>query len=215
MESGTELVRWARRVSPGQIRRLYREYAQGIVDEMLIEEVAFGLYARCQSILAVKAAKEGRITCPACGAAVYRRGGRNDPITCVCGWATTWHEYRGTFRRRQLNDGGAADVFEGFVARLAAAQSPHEKMRLIDWLIHECHKQFDQSAGTQRWLRPVAPNLIRATMEECVALLDELAYGDVAGAKEEQADWRERLREGRDWMMKQAEARRRERRQRE
>jgi len=57
MTEGVELVRWANRVSPGKIRRLYESCARGIVDEHLLDEVAYGFYARCESILTIKAAK--------------------------------------------------------------------------------------------------------------------------------------------------------------
>ena len=51
MPEGVGDVRWASRVNPATIRRLYETDARGIVDEDLIDEVGFALYARCQSIL--------------------------------------------------------------------------------------------------------------------------------------------------------------------
>ncbi len=204
MAQPTDLVRWATRVSPGRIRRLYAAFAQGIVDEPLLDEVAYGLYARCQSILAVKAAKEGRVTCPQCGAIVTRaRGKRDGEIVCsACSWATTWFAYRKTFLRKQLNHGCAADVFEAYVRRLPSQQTPSQKMMLVDWLLHECHKVSYVPEGAPSWVRPIAPNLLDATMEECVALLDELA--GVTGKEAEQRAWRERLAEGREEMMRQS-----------
>jgi len=200
MVNGAEAINWAPRVAPGAIRRLFRAYAQGIVDEELLEEVAYGLYARCQSILTVKAAKEGKVQCPKCGHAILRqRGGRNQAIGCAgCGWETTWFAYRKTFLRRQLHHGGAAEVFAAYVQRFPALRSPDEKMLLVDWLIHECHKMAD--AGGDRFpVRPVGPNLIRATMTEVIALLDELAFGPASGpeAREAHLAWRRQLDEGR------------------
>jgi predicted RNA-binding Zn-ribbon protein involved in translation (DUF1610 family) len=207
MAQPTDLIRWAARVSPGRIRRLYRAFAQGIIDEPLLDEVAYGLYARCQSILAVKAAKEGRVTCPQCGATIARaRGRRDDAIACAsCEWATTWFAYRKTFLRKQLNHGGAADVFEEYVRRLPSQQTPSRKMMLVDWLLHECHKVSYLPEEAPAWVRPIAPNLLDATMEECVALLDELA--GVTGREGEQRAWRQRLDEGRDEMMRRARGR--------
>ena len=202
-------VRWAGRVSRGKIRRLYESYSRGIVDGELLDEVGFGLLARCQSILTVKAAKEGRVTCPGCGQVVpRRRGRRDDPIVCErCGWETSWFAYRKSFLRRQLNHGGAADVFVQYSERFPAATSPDAKMRLIDWLIHECHKVRYVPDGNPSWVRPVATNLIDGTMEELLVFLDELAYGDT-GTPEAKAAWRERLEEGRKTMMESVRQRR-------
>jgi uncharacterized Zn finger protein (UPF0148 family) len=202
MAQPTDLVRWAARVSPGRIRRLYRAFAQGVVDEPLLDEVAYGLYARCQSILAVKAAKEGRVTCPQCGAIIIRaRGQRNGEIVCpACRWATTWFAYRRTYLRKQLNHGGAADVFEEYVRRLPSQQTPAQKMMLVDWLLHECHKAGYVPEDAPAWVRPIAPNLLDATMEECISLLDELA--GVTGREQQQRAWRRRLDEGREEMMR-------------
>ena len=200
MVNGVEAISWAPRVPPGAIRRLYRAYAQGIVDEELLEEVAYGLYARCQSILTVKAAKEGKVTCPCCGHVIVReRGGKDEPIRCrECGWQATWFGYRKTFLRRQLHHGGAAEVFGAYVERFPALRSPDEKMLLVDSLIHECHKMAD-AAGDRFPVRPVGPNLIRATMTEVIALLDELAFGPASGpeAREAHLAWRRKLDEGR------------------
>jgi hypothetical protein len=209
MTQGIEAVRWARRVSPAKIRRLYQTYASGIVDEELIDEIAYGLYARCESILTIREAKLGRVKCPCCERVIVRdRKPKNDPIVCGgCGWATTWHEYCGTFRRKNLGPGGAADVFEGFVARLPSCRTPDEKMRLIDWLMHECHKMQDRATGERFPSRPVAPNLIRANLTQCMALLDELAYGPAGTpeARSAQTAWKEKVRAGREQMRAQVE----------
>jgi hypothetical protein len=215
MTGGVELVRWAARVAPGKIRRLCESYARGIVDDDLLDDVALGLYARCQSILTVKAAKEGRVTCPGCGSVIARpRDRRNREIRCArCGWQTTWFAYRKTFLRGQLNHGGAADVFERYVRELPSTRTPHEKMRLIDWLLHECHKMVDHATGERFPARPIGPNLIQATLTEVMALLDELAYGP-AGTDEKRAaqeQWRENVRAGRERMMEQVRGRQRTR----
>jgi predicted RNA-binding Zn-ribbon protein involved in translation (DUF1610 family) len=212
--TGIELVRWAARVAPGKVRRLYESYARGIVDDDLLDDVALGFYARCESILAIKRAKEGRVQCPVCDQVILRdRSRKNDRIRCeACGWETTWFDYSKTFRRRQLHYGGAADVFEEYTRRLPSARTAHEKMRVIDWLLHECHKMQDLSTGERFPARPIAPNLIRANMTECIALLDELAYGPAEreGTKAAQTEWRARLSAGRRRMMEQVRGRQRE-----
>ena len=60
-----EQIEWAPRVKPHTIRRLYELDAKGILDENLIDEVGFGLWARCETI--------HRVThrlCPECGGEV-------------------------------------------------------------------------------------------------------------------------------------------------
>jgi hypothetical protein len=211
MSQGVEAVRWARRVSRAKIRQLYNTYASGIIDEELIDEVAYGFYARCESILTIRDAKRGRVKCPCCEHVIARdRKQKNDTIACDgCGWTTTWHEYCGTFRRRQLHFGGAADVFEGFVNRLPAARTPDEKMRLIDWLMHECHKMQDHATGERFPTRPVAPNLIRGNLTQCMALLDELAYGPsgTTETKSAQTAWNQRVLAGREQLRAQVRSR--------
>ncbi len=207
MTDGAELVQWAARVAPAKIRRLYESYARGIVEGELLDDVAFGLHARCESILTVKAAKEGRLPCPACGNIIARPRDRRDrAIRCAnCDWQTTWFRYRRTFLRRQLNHGGAADVFERYVTELPAADTPHERMRLIDWLLHECHKMLDRATGERFPARPIGPNLIRATLSQVMVLLDELAFGPAGteAARAAQVEWRAKVLAGRGRMMEQ------------
>ena len=59
-------VRWAPRVNPSAIRRLYETDARGIVDAEQIDAVGYALYARCRSILRATEAQLGRVTCPRC-----------------------------------------------------------------------------------------------------------------------------------------------------
>jgi hypothetical protein len=55
------MLQWAQRVSPAKIRQVYNLDAQGIMDEELIDDVAYAFYARCESILTVTEASMGRI----------------------------------------------------------------------------------------------------------------------------------------------------------
>ena len=38
---------WARRVSRAKVRRLYQSDALGLLDRDLLDEVGYGMYARC------------------------------------------------------------------------------------------------------------------------------------------------------------------------
>ncbi|MBN1287314.1 MAG: hypothetical protein JXB47_18080 [Anaerolineae bacterium] len=195
MRPGIEAIRWAPRVPMNKIRRLYELDAQGIVDEDLIDDVAYALYARCESILTVTDAVFGRVKCPCCGAMVARRPGddKTEVLTCAaCGWQVTWGEYFQTYHRKQLAGGGAVGFFKEYRARLPGARSPQAKMLLIDWMIHRCHLAVVQPGTDPVDGRPAAVNLIQGNMTQVMFLLDELAYGpgSTPGVVETRDAWR-------------------------
>ena len=64
-----QLPVWAHRLKKSQIERLYRSCGEGRLDEQLIDDVGFSLYARCMSMLQVSEAIRGRPPCPSCGTA--------------------------------------------------------------------------------------------------------------------------------------------------
>src|SRR5260370_21975872 len=101
-------VRWAPRVNPHKIRRLYETDARGIVDDELIEELGFALYSRCQSILIATEAHAGRVQCPRCGNIVPHHGGRNALLQCVqCSWRARCGDYHRTYQGNHLHCRGA------------------------------------------------------------------------------------------------------------
>ena len=61
-----QLPVWAYRLKKSDIERLYRSCSTGILDDELIDEVGFGLLARCMSMLQVAEAIRGRPVCPQC-----------------------------------------------------------------------------------------------------------------------------------------------------
>ncbi len=191
-------VRWAPRVSPVKIRRLYENDAQGIVDTDLIDDVAYSFYARCQSILTVTEASHGRVKCPLCDKIITRRGGKEELLQCPdCTWEIIWGDYFKTYRRKQLHGGGAVDAFQEFVMQLPQARSHTEKMLLIDRIVHECHKILTSDQKLS-YTRPVAVNLIDGSMGQTIKLLNELAYGSHSGwgAQERKKDWQEKVLRG-------------------
>jgi uncharacterized Zn finger protein (UPF0148 family) len=170
-------IRWAPRLRPEKLRRLYEMDARGIVDEELLNEVAFALYARCDSILTVTESIWGKTKCPRCAYPITR--GEDGQLLCPeCSWQATAAEYHKTWEHQQLNGTNAREVFQDFVRRLPLVKTPQEKMRLIDWLIHECHR--DARRGTLG--RRVAKNLIEGSSRTIRELLEGLAYGDQAPA---------------------------------
>jgi hypothetical protein len=168
-------VRWAPRVAPGKIRKLYETDALGIVDGELIDDVGFALYGRCQSILTVTEAAAGRVRCPRCDTIVVRQERDTDEtLHCVCGWGTTWARYHRTWQHQELYGGGAVGAFQAFVRDWPRAQTPQQKMLLIDKLIHRWHWQAreDRAIG-----RPAGVNLIEGSRAQVLVLLDTLSYG--------------------------------------
>lgn len=176
--AGADEIRWARRVRPEVIRRLYTLDAKGIVDEELIDEVGYGLYARCQSIRQATRAHAGKAMCPRCRNDVvrssddWRRWTKEEPLVCACGWSTTWGAYHKSYQGKQLHGGQAYPMFRGFIDRWPEARTPRDKMLAIDALIHACHGLFKGEMG-----RPAACNVIEGTARDLLRFLDELAYG--------------------------------------
>lgn len=197
------MLKWSGRVSQGKIRRLYNLDAQGIMDEDLIDEVAYTFYARCESILTVTEASKGQIKCPECGNMIQREGhDKEQAIKCQnCSWEITWGEYFNSYHKKQLHGGGAVDVFEDYIKQLPLAKTPQEKMILIDKVIHECHKGLKEG----EFNRPVAVNFISGTMTETIRLLEDLAYGpeSTPGTSDAYEEWRRKMDDAiKRWGMK-------------
>jgi len=201
---GRSEIEWSRRVPKWQIRRLYESDAQGMLDEELLDDVGITLLLRCRDILAIHEAKRGRIECPRCAGrgerTVIKRGVRqgdvrDEVITCSeCGWQITWGEYTLSFKRKQLNSGGAVEAFQRYVRDYSAARTPQEKLLAVDRLIHEFH--YSLRDQPDRPCRPVGVNLIEGKLPDVVQFLDELAYGKETpeDLRVRLADWRGEMR---------------------
>ncbi len=181
--------RWARRVRPELIRRLYELDAKGVQDDELLNEAGYALYARCESIRIATEAHAGRPTCRECRAQMEHRWARHEPMVCgECGWTTTWAEYHKSFQRRQLHGGKAYPDFLAFLERWPAARTYRDKLLEIDRLVHALH--VDAKHG---FARPAAVNILEVTMREARELMQELAYGTAStpGLAETRASWQE------------------------
>jgi hypothetical protein len=195
---GAAEVRWAPRVSRGKINRLYQLDAIGLVDGELIDEVGYALEARCRSILTVTDAQRGQVHCPRCArvgrtALIPHSGRPEETLNCAaCGWSTTWDAYRKTYRRKQLNSGGALRAFQEYLDAFPRARTARKKMLAIDRLIHEFH--YSLRDRPEEPTRPAGVNLIDGTMAQVIALLDRLAYGE--GTAPETQVSRDRWRSG-------------------
>ena len=136
MKVGGVDVRWAPKLRPEKLRRLYELDAQGLADEELIDEVGYTLYSRCESILTVTESFRGRVPCPGCGAVVLREPGtgpQEEMLCCGhCSWQAMWREYHQSWQNRQLWGRNAAEAFQEFVRRFPAARDSRQKLLLID-----------------------------------------------------------------------------------
>jgi RNase P subunit RPR2 len=172
---------WAERVSRRDIQRLYQSDAQGRLDEELLEQVHFAIYARVCDMLEVRQAQTfGRVTCRQCGQLVpqpFRMGsrGKDKLLSCeTCGWQVTCGEYYESYNGRSLLPGSVTDLFESYMERFEQAQTPPQKMLLIDWLIH----QFHVMQGIPRM--SVAKNVIQGTDEQVRELIETLAGSEAS-----------------------------------
>ena len=171
-----EEIRWAPRVPRHKIRRLYQIDGLGLVDDELIDDVGYSLYARCQSILAATEAHAGRIVCPRCGTMVARPQPidvKDQVVRCPnCLWQVLWGDYQKTYQHKQLTGAGALYAFQSFVEQWELKLRPKQKMLAIDQLIHSYHWDLKRNPT-----RPAAVNVIEGSMTDLVAFLDSLEYG--------------------------------------
>jgi hypothetical protein len=193
-----EVPRWAPRVKRRDIRRLYETDARGIYDEDLIDEVGYGLLARCESFIAAVEAVSGRAACPLCSQVVEHSCGKDEVLKCDCGWELGWGEYFGTIQHRQLSGAEPViDQFREFIAVFTRADTLPGKMLAIDRLIHGFHWFLKKGTPT----RPVAVNLIEGKLSDVVAFLDRLTYSErsTPGTSENYAEWNENIEANREW----------------
>ncbi len=194
-EDGVQ-IRWEPRVSQRKIRLLYETDARGIYDEELIDDVGFGLLARCRTFLEAADARRGKAKCHGCGAVIVHPGGHSKEakqrlLECgECGWQVTWGEYFRTMHKKQLSGPDLESLFGNFVARFPRARTPREKMLLIDRLIHGFHHNIETGPR-----RPSAVNLIAGRLSEVIAFLNELTYGEgsTPRTRETAAAWRRNM----------------------
>jgi len=176
------------------IRRLYQREAQGILDDDLVNEVAFAFYARCSSIIKATAAARGAASCPGCEETIAHAVRGAELLRCPrCGWEMAWREYRKSFHGKYLITGNPEGAFTEYLRRLEAARTPRERMLAIDWMVHQVHSwtlEREHPIG-----RPAAVNLLEGNESKVVAFLDELAIGFSAAdtQKAEYSAWRKTL----------------------
>ncbi|MCL2815908.1 MAG: hypothetical protein FWD23_15035 [Oscillospiraceae bacterium] len=178
-------IKWAPRVKKAEIREVYKANAQGLDDEVKIDNLGIALYLRCVDILCVKRARsKGGIRCQSCylkeGTETYieynesfHKGMPEVTIICpVCGFAFTNTEFYKSVKDKQLNSGGAVPAFEHYVKYFPVEKEMGKKMLLIDQLINSFH--YHLLKNMKEATRSVVPNLIEGKPSEALAFLDEL-----------------------------------------
>jgi hypothetical protein len=194
----TPLPEWSPRLPQGKIRRLYELDAAGIYDEDFLDEIGWGLRARCESFVSANQAVQGHATCPVCATTIdHHSNSKNDLLICPsCNWSATWDIYFATIQHKQLS--GAEPVlalFRSFIEDFPLARTPAKKMFLIDRLVHGFHYYGKTTT------RPVAINLIEGRLNEVIDFLDNLTYGENStdGLLENRQDWVEKSQNARNW----------------
>jgi hypothetical protein len=178
---------WAPKVSGSKIRQLYLSDARGFVDEDLVNEVGYTLYARCQTIWIVTERR-----CPECTARLVRKG---ENVTCPgCGWVSLWRSYHRSYKGKRIHGGRAYPAFLQFMKEFRRASGPREKLLAIDKVVHAVHEALDKV-----WTVPASVNLIEGKRDEVIALLDDLAHGDAhtPGIRDAWVEYRQKMEESR------------------
>ena len=167
-------VRWAGRLPPRLLARLYESDARGFRDLDLCDDVGLRLYARCRTFVLVQ---RHEVECPVCGEVfeVTERGESACPAD-GCDWSTTWETYWESVRNHYAHTGRAVEAFAKFHRRFPAARSYADKILLIDELIHAFH--VDERKGEA--VKSVASKLLEGNKDEAVRFLDALSARDPA-----------------------------------
>ena len=187
MSDRTE-IEWSPRVSLKKIRELYVNEARGTCDDELIEEVGFGLLARCQSIIEyTEACEEGKVRCKRCEKqgqkTIIQRNLRKPSalLRCpVCGWQVRWRVFKAESENAdgQLRAGHAGAAFARYVAVYPQCRTREEKILAIDRLIHEFHWILVKEGQPARANKSAAVNLLRGNIAQVFDTLNELTYGE-------------------------------------
>jgi hypothetical protein len=164
--------RWPPKLSRQTLKRLYESDAKGFQDLELADDAGFTLYARClQGRDERLLIESGKLKCHHCAEILQARG-KNLLIECLCGQQYLFRDYMRSFRRNNMPTGGAAAIFNKFIEDWPRAKGYAEKMRIIDWLVHEFH--INLNSGVKG--RFVGINLIDGTKKQIGGLILELAH---------------------------------------
>jgi DNA-directed RNA polymerase subunit RPC12/RpoP len=178
---------WSARIAKNDLTKAYRNDALGIHDTALLDELGTALYLRCSDILYINDAQQNRWRCPRCefinppGAAMVLEGerqkdGRDNRYRCrACGLIMTWGQFTHSYRRMQLNPGGAVGEFTHFVHQWPLCKEDGAKFLCIDRLVHAFH--YSMKARPDLPTRSAAVNLVQGKLYDIMIFLNELSEG--------------------------------------
>ena len=194
MREDTTKIRWAPRLRPTLLQRLYDLDAAGLHDLDLCDEVGTTLYCRCRTFVLVE---QGAVACPRCRTVfpVAELGTSRCPGD-GCGWTTTRETYRQSIRNHYANTGRAMDAVWAYYRRYPQARTYGDKITLIDQLVHSFHVD---DAGLP--VKSIASKLLEGNKKAVVRFLDALSARDPA----EKARWRRTVATTIDWHIVQPE----------
>jgi hypothetical protein len=172
-------IRWAPRLQPRLLERLYASDAGGFVDDELCDEVGTILHARCETFHHVA---ENKVCCPRCGTVFEVERDGNTHCSAECGFETTFEDYWRSVQNHYAFPGRAGDAFDAFYRRYPDARTYRDKIVLIDQLIHSFH--IDEKQG--RAVKSVASKLLEGNKKDVVRFLDRLSGVDT----DNKAAWR-------------------------
>jgi DNA-directed RNA polymerase subunit RPC12/RpoP len=172
------VYRWSPVVQREKLKRLYESDVKGMLDGELLDDIGCTIYARCLQAREERVLMDtGKVKCHNCSKILEYDPGL---IACDCGYQYLYKEYRRSFRTNNMPTGGAAHIFNRFIDEWPRMRSEAEKLRLIDWLIHEFHINLLSGAKG----RFVGINLIQGTKAQVKELILNLAYGDASTVSE-------------------------------
>lgn len=164
---------WAAALPPAKLRNLYRSSAKGMLDQDLLDDVGIMFYLRClQGVDEFALIRSNNLKCHQCSAILSKEEGL---MLCSCGFQYTFQEYVRSFNNHRMPGGSALHIFREYAEKWPSTKTDHEKMLLIDWMVHQCH--ISMSSGLP--LRSVVKNLIDAPQKIAEKLILDLAYGDI------------------------------------
>ncbi len=196
MEKRSKKITWSDRVPPQKIRRLFVSDAEGLLDEDLLNEVGYGIYACCQDYLDLAEANRGRVKCRSCGSIILRKivdgkFDRSEVLYCDrCSWEIALKDYHPSLLRAAPAPPYEPElVYRTFVQRWPLARYASEKLLLIDRLIQEWHIHY-RDVG---W--PLGTSVVKATAAQMIELLEGLACAPESAEEQKQIRraWQARL----------------------
>lgn len=161
-------IRWARRLPPRLLKRLYESDARGIRDIDVCDEVGMYLWTRCRTYALVL---RREVECPVCWTIfpIASEGESHCPGD-GCDWHTSLAAYNQSVRNYHAYPGRATDAFLSFHRRYPHARSYQQKILLIDQLVHSFH--VDEKTGIPT--KSVASKLFEGNKKAVVQFLDDL-----------------------------------------